>query len=80
MITNERQKTTHSSQFLDQRARSPSGQLEPLPLSRLSDRCQLSFPTFDGAAVTDGNAPIPDVPALATERRFDPFRTSAAVV
>jgi hypothetical protein len=25
MITNERQKTTHSSQFLDQRARSPSG-------------------------------------------------------
>jgi len=38
MITNERQKTTHSSQFLDQRARSPSGQ-----------QCALSDAARDGS-------------------------------
>jgi hypothetical protein len=36
MITNERQKTTHSSQFLDQRARSPSGHEERFPPPTLS--------------------------------------------
>jgi len=34
MITNERQKTTHSSQFLDQRARSPSGHEDAFPPHR----------------------------------------------
>ena len=43
---------------------SASGQLERLPLSRLSDRSQITYPTFDGAAVIDGNAPLAVIQSL----------------
>jgi hypothetical protein len=41
------------------------GHFERLPLSRPSDRCQISYPTFDGAAVTGSNAPTSDLPGFA---------------
>ena len=46
MITNERQKTTHSSQFLDQRARSPSGHEDQFPRPTLSARSRFGQRTF----------------------------------
>jgi len=41
---------------------SPSRQLEPSPPPRLSDRCRISYQTFDGPAVIGGYAPKPAVP------------------
>jgi hypothetical protein len=61
MITNERQKTTHSSQFFDQRARSPSGHEELFPPRRLNGRCRFSQGTFPGAHGNGRGAPTANV-------------------
>src|SRR6516165_12572841 len=65
MITNERQKTTHSSQFLDQRARSPSGQVERFPPAGLNACKLMRHPPFARAPAAGRKAPATAIPATA---------------
>src|SRR6516162_8077994 len=39
------------------------------PLPRACDRCGFGERTFAGTRGSDGNAPIPDLPGLTSERR-----------